>query len=336
MADAAPGIRRKRARDTFRYVGPDGSPIRDDDIRSLAVPPAWTDGWICPKSNGHIQATGRDAKGRKQYRYHPRWREVRDETKFTRMLAFGAALPNIRGRVDDDLGSRGLPREKVLATVVRLLETTLIRVGNDEYARDNRSFGLTTMRDRHVDVDGSSLVVQFEGKSGKKHRIDLRDRRLASIVKRCRDIPGYELFQYVDEEGQRQTIDSSDVNEYLREISGEDFTAKDFRTWAGTVLAALALQEFLQFDSNAEAKRNVVRAVEQVARRLGNTATVCRKSYIHPAVIDSYLDGTMLEVFRTRTENELRDELPNLSPEEATVMTLLRQRLARELERTRD
>jgi DNA topoisomerase-1 len=246
------------------------------------------------------------------------------------MLAFGEALPKIRARVDADLSLRGLPREKVLATVVRLLETTLIRVGNDEYARDNKSFGLTTMRDRHVDVEGATVVFHFTGKSGKKHRIDVHDRKLASIVKRCRDIAGYELFQYIDEHGQRQAIDSADVNTYLRDATGEDFTAKDFRTWAGTVLATLALQEFEQFDSDAQAKRNIVRAVERVAERLGNTPAVSRKSYIHPAVIDAYLEGTMLDTLRSRTEQELRHELPNLSPEEAAVMVLLQQRLARE------
>lgn len=339
VSDSQPGIRRKKTRTGFRYIAPGGTAVSDEAtlgrIRSLAVPPAWTDVWIAPRPDGHIQATGRDARGRKQYRYHPRWRETRDETKFTKMLAFGAALPAIRARVEEDLARRGLPREKVLATVVRLLETTLIRVGNDEYARGNKSFGLTTMRDRHVDVDGSAVVFQFEGKSGKKHRIDLRDRKLASIVKRCRELPGYELFQYIDDEGQRQTIDSADVNQYLRQVAGQDFTAKDFRTWAGTVLATLALQEFEQFDSGAEAKRNVVHAVEQVARRLGNTATVCRKAYIHPAVIDAYLEGTMLDALRSRTEKELRSELPNLSPEEAALMTLLQQRLSREPERHR-
>lgn len=334
VSDAQPGIRRKKSRGGFRYAAPDGSPVRDEvtlaRIRSLAVPPAWTDVWICPHANGHIQATGRDAKHRKQYRYHPKWREVRDETKYTRMVAFGEALPAIRRRVEEDLSRRGLPREKVLATVVRLLETTLIRVGNDEYARDNKSYGLTTMRDRHVDVEGASVVFHFHGKSGKKHRIDVHDRKLAGIVKRCRDIPGYELFQYIDEDGERQAIDSADVNAYLREVTGEDFTAKDFRTWAGTVLATLALQEFEQFDSDAQAKRNIVRAVERVAERLGNTPAVSRKSYIHPAVIDAYLEGTMLDTLRSRTEQELRHELPNLSPEEAAVMVLLQQRLARE------
>ncbi len=335
--DSMPGIRRERDGDEFVYIGPDGQPITDEKtlerIKSLGIPPAYTDVWICPTPRGHIQATGRDAKGRKQYRYHPRWREVRDETKYTRMIAFGQALPHIRARVDQDLSLPGLPRAKVLATVVRLLETTLIRVGNPEYARDNKSFGLTTMRDRHVDISGSKVQFHFRGKSGKTHTIDIKDRRLANIVKRCRDIPGYELFQYVDEDGQRQTIDSADVNEYLREITGQDFTAKDFRTWAGTVLAALALQEFEAFDSETQAKKNIVRAIERVAERLGNTPSICRKCYVHPAVLDSYLEGSMLDALQQRTEQELIDALHELRPEEAAVMALLQQRLVREQEK---
>jgi len=335
--DTQPGIRRKRHRSGFRYVDSHDRPVRDPDtlarIRSLAIPPAWTDVWIAPIANGHIQATGRDARGRKQYRYHPRWRQVRDEHKYGRMIAFAGALPAIRERVDRDLALRGLPREKVIATVVRLLETTLIRVGNDEYARENKSFGLTTMRDRHVRVDGSAVQFEFTGKSGKKHHIDVRDRKLASIVKRCRDIPGYELFQYIDENGERQTVDSGDVNAYLRETTGQDFTAKDFRTWAGTVLAALALQEFEQFDSDAQAKRNIVRAIEHVAERLGNTPAVCRKCYVHPAVLDAYLEGTMIESLRERAEEELSEDLGRLSPEETAVLALLRDRLSEESEK---
>ena len=334
VSDQQPGIRRKAWRGGFRYLGPGGEPTRDEAtlrrIRALAIPPAWTDVWICPREDGHIQATGRDARGRKQYRYHARWRQVRDEAKYRRMVAFGQALPLIREWTERDLARPGLPREKVLATVVRLLETTLIRVGNDEYARENKSFGLTTMRDRHVAVDGSRLTFAFRGKSGKKHRIDLKDRRLAGIVRRCREIPGYELFQYVDEHGGRQAIDSADVNEYLRAATGQDFTAKDFRTWAGTVLATLALQEFESFDSQAQARRNVVRAIENVAERLGNTPSVCRKCYIHPAVLDAYLEGSMLEQLRARTEAELCEGLEKLGPEEAAVLALLQQRLARE------
>lgn len=334
VSDASPGIQRKRAGKGFSYIDLDGRPIRDHQklqrLKSLGIPPAYTDVWVCPNPNGHLQATGRDAKGRKQYRYHPRWREARDETKYTRMLAFGEALPLIRERIQRDLALPGLSREKVLATVVRLLETTLIRVGNEEYAKENRSFGLTTMRDRHVDISGSTVQFQFRGKRGKQHTIDIQDRRLAKIVKRCQDIPGYELFQYLDETGQRQTIDSGDVNEYLRDIAGQDFTAKDFRTWAGTVFATLALQEFEAFDSKTQAKKNVVRAIETVAERLGNTPSICRKCYVHPEVIEAYLDGSLIHTLKQRTEQELEESLYELRPEEAAVMAFLQQRLARE------
>ena len=340
VTDTKPGIRRKRSGKGFTYLDPDGKPIRDPDvlrrIASLAIPPAWTEVWISPKPLGHLQATGRDARGRKQYRYHPRWRAVRDETKYTRMLAFGAALPRIRRRIEADLARPGLPREKVLAAVIRLLETTLIRVGNEEYARTNRSFGLTTMRDRHVAVDGATVAFKFRGKSGIYHAVDLGDRRLARVVKRCRDLPGQDLFQYLDDDGQAQTIDSADVNAYLREVSGEDFTAKDFRTWAGTVLAALALQEFETFDSEAQARKNIVRAIESVAERLGNTPTVCRKCYVHPEIIQSYMDGTMLQTLRTRAEREMSGSLGELRPEEAAILALLQQRLARDVELARE
>ena len=334
VTDSSPGIRRKYRRNRPYYLSPDGQEIRDEAttgrIRALAIPPAWTDVWISPSERGHIQATGRDARGRKQYRYHPRWREVRDETKYTRMIAFGRALPRIRRRVEHDMALPGLPREKVLATVVRLLETTLIRVGNDEYARANRSFGLTTMRDRHAQVNGASLQFEFQGKAGKAHSVGIKDRRLARIVKQCRDMPGYELFQYVDEAGERRVVDSGDVNQYLREVAGDEFSAKDFRTWAGTVLATLALQEFEAFDSEAQAKRNVVAAVERVAQRLGNTPTICRKSYIHPAVLDEYLQGTMLEALHDRTRSDLIRSLKGLPPEEAAVLVILERRLALE------
>ncbi len=336
VSDAKPGIRREPVDDTFQYIGVDGKPIDDpkvlERIKSLGIPPAWTDVWICPNPKGHLQATGRDAKGRKQYRYHPRWREVRDETKYGRMIAFGQALPLIRERVEHDLKLPGLPREKVLATVVRLLETTLIRVGNAEYARDNRSYGLTTMRDRHVDISGSTVRFQFQGKSGKKHTIDVRDRQLARIVKRCRDIPGYELFQYIDENGQRQDVDSSDVNDYLREITGQDFTAKDFRTWAGTVLAALALQEFEACDSDTQAKKNIVQAIQNVSEQLGNTPAICRKCYVHPAVLDAYLEGTMLDTLQQRVEQAISDSPHGLRSEEVAVLALLQRRLERERE----
>lgn len=330
-SDQRPGIRRKRVSKGFVYFGTDGKRIRDRDeikrIAALAIPPAWTDVWISPDPNGHLQATGRDARGRKQYRYHPRWRSVRDETKYHRIMAFGATLPRIRRRIAKHMALRGLPRERVLATVVRLLETTLIRVGNEEYARTNGSFGLTTMRDGHVALSSTSIRFTFRGKSGIRHTIDLGDPRLAKVVKRCRDLPGQELFQYVDDDGEARTIDSADVNEYLREVSGEDFTAKDFRTWAGTVLAAVALREFESFDSKTQAKKNVLRAIENVAERLGNTPSVCRKCYVHPEIIDAYMDGTMLETLKQIAEQEIAETLSELSPEEAAVLTLLQQRL---------
>jgi DNA topoisomerase-1 len=334
VSDTRPGIARKGAGKGFSYIGPDGKPVRDPEelrrIKSLGIPPAWTEVWICPSPHGHIQATGHDEKGRKQYRYHPRWREVRDETKYGRLIAFGQALPKIREHVEHDLALPGLSREKVLATVVRLLETTLIRVGNEEYARKNHSFGLTTLRNRHVDVSGAQLRFNLRGKSDKHHSISNKDRRLARIVNRCQALPGQELFQYLDDQGQRQTVDSADVNQYLREITGQDFTAKDFRTWAGTVLAEIALRELEAFDTKAQAKKNIVRAIERVSERLGNTPTICRKCYVHPAVIDPYLDGAMLQTLNQRTEQELTSSLHGLQPEEAAVMALLQQRLARE------
>jgi len=281
VSDESPGIRRRRSGGGFTYAGPGGARVTEEAtlarIRSLAIPPAWTDVWICPSERGHIQATGRDARGRKQYRYHDRWREVRDENKYGRMIDFARALPRIRRRVLRDMRRRGLPRAKVLATVVRLLETTLVRVGNEEYARQNRSFGLTTMRSRHARVRGARVAFVFRGKSGKEHAVDIEDRAIARIVKRCQDLPGQELFQYMDRDGTRHGVDSGDVNAYLRETAGSDFTAKDFRTLAGTVRAARGLQELGRFDSEAQAKRSVLEAIESVSKQLGNTRSVCRK-----------------------------------------------------------
>ncbi|MBF6611512.1 MAG: DNA topoisomerase IB [Chloroflexi bacterium] len=334
VTDTRPGIKRKRAGKNFSYIGLDGKPIHDPEelarIKSLGIPPAWRDVWICPSPKGHIQATGYDAKGRKQYRYHPHWREVRDETKYGRMVAFGQALPAIRKRLEHDMALPGLPREKVLATVVKLLEATLIRVGNEEYVRTNHSFGLTTMRNRHVNVEGAKLRFKFRGKSGKNHTIGIRDRRLANIIKRQQELPGQELFQYIDDNKERHTIDSADVNDYLQEITGQHFTAKDFRTWAGTVLATLALQEFEAVDSQTQAKKNVVQAIERVSERLGNTPAICRKCYVHPGVIASYMDGTLLETLKQRTEDELTTSLADLPAEEAAVLVFLQQRLTRE------
>ena len=334
--DHAPGIARLGRPGAFRYAGPDGEAVRDDGtlerIRKLAIPPAWTEVWICQLPNGHLQATGRDARRRKQYRYHPRWRESRDQAKYDRLLAFGRALPAIRAEVDAALRLPGLPREKMLATIVHLLQATMMRIGNEEYARENKSFGLTTLRGRHVRIDGSEVEFRFRGKSGVHHAVKLHDRRLARIIRQTRDLPGQDLFQYLDDDGQPHAIGSHDVNDYLQAISGADYTAKDFRTWSGTVLAALALREYEQFDSEAQAKRNVVQAIESVAKRLGNTPTVCRKCYVHPEVIASYLDGSMLEALRASAQDQLQHELHALEPEEAAVLALLQYRLRRETE----
>ncbi len=332
LRNDAPGITREQAGEGWNYRRPDGTSVRDlptlQRIKALAIPPAWTGVWISPDARSHLQATGRDAKGRKQYRYHAEWRATRDENKYSRMVAFGEALPKIRARVDHDLRLHGLPHDKVLATVVRLLETTLIRVGNEEYARENQHYGLTTLQNEHVDVAHNEIRFHFTGKSGVEHSIGLKDPRLARIVGKLRDLPGHELFQYVDEHGKRRAVGSADVNAYLHEITGEHFTAKDFRTWAGTVLAAFALQEFEAFDSQTQAKKNVVHAIEQVAERLGNTPSVCRKCYVHPSVIDAYLDGTMCDALIAKTEAELTGDLAALKPEEAAVLAFLRDRLS--------
>ncbi len=293
--ERTPGIRRLGPPGRFRYVRADGRKVTNPAdlarIKSLVIPPAWTNVWICTDPLGHLQATGRDARGRKQYRYHPRFRQMRDEVKYSRLPAFAQALRRIRRRTAADVRRPGLTRRKVLAAAVQLLEKTLIRIGNEEYARANGSVGLTTMRDRHAKIRGAEVRFEFRGKSGVPHAVELHDARLARIVKACRDLPGYELFQYVDDDGRRQTICSDDVNAYLREISGEDFTAKDFRTWAGTVLAAQALARLQRFKTQREAKRNVLKAIECVAGRLGNTKAVCRKAYIHPAIFAAYMDG---------------------------------------------
>jgi DNA topoisomerase-1 len=332
VSDTAPGLARKRVKNGFRYVDADGKAIADKDtlarIKALAIPPAWEHVWICPHANGHLQACGRDARGRKQYRYHSHWRTVRDDAKYERMLAFGQALPLIRQRIDEALKLPGLPREKVLATIVFLLQATMIRIGNEEYARENKSYGLTTLRNRHVRIDGSEVEFRFRGKSGVFHSVKVHDRRLANIVSRTRELPGQDLFQYLDDDGEPHSVGSQDVNDYLRDITGEDYTAKDFRTWAGTVLAALALHEFEKVDSQAQAKKNIVRAIEHVAERLGNTPSVCRKCYVHPAVLDAYLDGATLEVLEQRASQELAESIHALQPEEAAVLALLSKRLA--------
>jgi DNA topoisomerase-1 len=357
------GFTRKKRGKVFHFFDPAGKRITDTKvvarIQSLGIPPAWVKVWICPLANGHLQATGQDVRGRKQYRYHPRWREVRDESKFDRMLAFARALPRVRAATDHDLRRPGLPKEKVVATVVRLLETTLIRVGNEEYARENESYGLTTMRDEHVDVKGSRIRFHFRGKSGKEHEIEVHDRRLATIVSRCEEIPGHELFHYVDPEtGVKHLIESSDVNAYLHQAAGADFTAKDFRTWAGTVLAARALEEKAlllaaaeeegakllkrsaakagsKFPARGPLKKHVVDAVKLVAGRLGNTPTVARKSYIHPIVIEAFLAGMLHRTHDSAGSSskkagaKIQRELRDLPESEAHVLMLLEAQIAR-------
>ena len=338
VSHESPGLTRRRAGNGFAYLDPHGRIIHDPEailrIKALVIPPAWEDVWICPSPRGHIQAVGRDVRGRRQYRYHDQFRHVRDENKYGHMLRFVKALPKIRRRVRRDLRKPGLPREKVLAAVVRLLETTLIRVGNEEYARENHSYGLTTIHNNHAKVHGAHVEFRFRGKSGVQHAIGFDDPRIARIISKCQHLPGQELFAYLDDDGNVRDVKSEDVNEYLREITGQDFTAKDFRTWAGTVLAAEALQEFEQVDSQAGRKRNVVRAIESVARRLGNTKAVCRKCYIHPQIIESYMDGSLVAHLQAEAEKMLKP-LKNLHPEEAAVLVLLSRRLASQKTRYR-
>jgi len=329
--DFLPGIRRKRNGKNFQYIDPKKKIIKDkktlERIKALIIPPAWKDVWICTKPNGHLQATGRDAKNRKQYRYHTKWRVVRDQTKYDRMMAFGEALPKIRKQVKKDIALPGMPREKILATVIEVMEKTLIRIGNEEYAKENHSYGLTTLQGKHVDVHGSTVRFHFKGKSGVKHDIALHDKRLAKIIQRCNDLPGHELFEYRDENWKVHSIGSADVNNYLKTISGDDFTAKDFRTWYGTVLAAEALKSFKKFDSQAEAKKNVIQAIEMVAKKLGNTRSVCRKCYIHPAIMESYMDRTLIKNLKVQIKSMISSKLKSLRPEEAAVVAFLYQRM---------
>jgi DNA topoisomerase I len=332
VSDDSPGIRRKKAGKGFFYLQASGARLANPHIlrrlKALAVPPAWTDVWLCPSADGHIQATGRDARGRKQYRYHAAFREMRESVKFEHLLAFAEALPTIRAKVAEHMAQRGLPREKVLATVVHLLETTLIRVGNDDYAKHNKSYGLTTLKNRHVAIEGSEIRFRFTGKSGKQWSLKLRDRRVAKIIRACQELPGQELLQYFDESGKLRAVTSSDVNAYLREISGQDVTAKDFRTWAGTVLAALALSELEIFKTLTEAKRNLRAAIGQVAARLGNTPTICRKCYIHPEVLNTYLAGKLALAVKAESESQGVEEFGLLLPEEEALLAMLRTRMA--------
>jgi DNA topoisomerase-1 len=328
-SDLEPGIRRIRKGKGFVYSDPEGRPVRDrptlERIRSLAIPPAWEQVWITPRPRGHLQATGRDARGRKQHRYHPRWREMRDENKFGRMVGFARVLPRIRRRVARDLRRPGLPRERVIATIVKLLETTFARIGNEEYAQQNGSFGLTTLRNRHVKVRGSTVRFLFKGKSGREIELGVANPRVASVVKRCEELPGQHLFQYVDADGERRRVTSDDVNEYLRQAGGGDFTAKDFRTWGATVLATCALRDLAQFESETEAKRNVLDAIDTVARKLGHTRAICRQSYVHPAVIETYMSGSMAATLAGVAPASVR----GLRPDELSALAILKSRSRR-------
>ena len=330
VSDDQPGYTRKTRGKDFEYFDTEKRPIRDEQrllrIKRLAIPPAWKDVWISPSPNGHIQATGRDARRRKQYRYHDRWREVRDENKYERVAFFAKALPKIRRRVSRDMNRPGLPREKVLAAVVQLLERTLIRVGNEEYARANDSFGLTTMRDRHVRVKGAKLRFRFRGKSGRHHEVDYTDSRMARIISKLQDLPGQELFQYIDDAGEIRDVTSQDVNEYLRALTDDDFTAKDFRTWAGTVLAAVALHAQEKFETQKQAKANVRDAITAVAKILGNTPAICRKCYVHPAILENYLAGSSIRGIKVASGAE---QVANLRDSEMAVVKFLTARLKR-------
>ena len=326
--DDVPGITRIRKGKSFSYEYPDGKKVTDretlDRIRLLAIPPAYVHVWITTFSNGHLQATGIDARKRKQYRYHPKWNKVRNETKFHRMVDFGKVLPKIRRTVARDLKRLHMPKEKVLATIVALLDKTLIRVGNEEYAKENNSYGLTTLHNKHISIAGSTIHFEFKGKSGVNHAIDLQDKRLAKIVRDCKDIPGFELFQYIDEHGDHHSIHSEDVNEYIKNSGGDDFTAKDFRTWHGTILACEALKDLATFDTETQGKKNVVSAIEYVASKLGNTKAVCRKSYIHPDVINCYLDKSLID--NLALGGIMSNALKKLHPEEAEVIRFLEKR----------
>ena len=331
VSDRSPGYSRARRKAGFVYYDTGGKRIVNLQIlrriKAIGVPPAYESVWICPSPNGHLQATGVDARGRKQYRYHVRWRELRDQNKYSHVLAFAEALPALRARVASDMGKPGMPREKVIATIVSLLEKTLIRVGNAEYASQNQSYGLTTMRRRHVSIARGGLLFQFVGKSGKTWKLQVHDKRVVAVVKRCAEIPGHDLFKYLDEEGMPHTVDSSDVNGYIKDATGQDFSAKDFRTWAGTVLAAMALREFAIYDSHAQAKRNVVAAIEKVSRALGNTPTICRKCYIHPEVLTAYLSGDLAATIDEEIDSELKTRFAELNPDELLVMAFLHKRL---------
>jgi DNA topoisomerase-1 len=334
VTDDMPGIRRQKRGTGFTYIDPDGKVIREPAMlhrfRALVIPPAWTSVWICPLAEGHLQVTARDARGRKVYRYHPSFRQSRDQSKFERMFELKDVLWKIRTRVEDDIALEGLPRAKVMATVVWLLERTLIRVGSEQLARLNRSYGLTTMRHRHVEIEGTEIRFEFRGKSGVAHTVAVHDRRIAHIIQHCQELPGQELFQYLDDDGRRQVVDAGDVNEYLREVTGRDITAKDFRTWAGTMLAAEKLREMGVAPTKRQAEKNVVAAIDAASAKLGNTRTVCRNFYVHPALIDAYLDGSVLpplppRVWRKRSTRSARNA--TLRRHEREVLDFLKARL---------
>lgn len=328
VTDAAPGIQRKRHGKHFRYLGLDGKTLQQEAelerIKALKIPPAWNNVWICPQSQGHLQATGRDAKGRKQYRYHDRWREVRDEAKYDQLIPFGECLPHLRQQVDMDLDMSGLSQARVLATIIRLLDITLIRVGNEEYAQSNHSYGLTTLRNRHASIQGDTIHLHFQGKRGLKHTVDIHDKELARIVKRCRDLPGQELFQYIDHDGSKHSVNSSDVNDYLRAITGQDFTAKDFRTWGGTVVVMHTLRELGDFTQESQAKKHISQAIQTAAQHLGNTSAICRKCYVHPGLLTAYLDGSLLTYLNTHPRRVKQGADWELHPDEALLLAFLR------------
>ncbi|MEO5667268.1 MAG: DNA topoisomerase IB [Bdellovibrionota bacterium] len=332
--DSKPGLSRQRFGKGFAYFDTRGKRIKNPKIvkrlQKLAMPPAYSDVWFCPNPRGHIQAVGWDARGRKQYRYHESWTQLRDSHKYERMIDFAKSMPTLRKVTDRHLRLKGLPREKVLAAMVKLLEKTLIRVGNDEYARKNKSYGLTTLRDSHVTVKGTHMIFKFRGKSGVKHELDLEDARLATIVRRCQELPGYEVFEYIDATGKRHDVKSEHINAYLREVTGHAFTAKDFRTWAGTLLAAKALQEYRSFSSQTEAKKQVLKAIESVSKKLGNTKAICRKCYVHPAVIESHMDGSLAEIFEKKATDMVSQKFSSLKKDEAAILVLLEKRLKKD------
>lgn len=327
VTDTMPGFTRKKAGKGFYFIDDKGESITDKDIilrlKKMVLPPAWTNIWICPNPLGHLQATGYDTLNRKQYRYHEEWNKIRNETKYYRMLEFGKHLPIIRERIEKDLRTQGLNRNKVLALVVSIMERTFVRIGNASYEKQYGSYGLSTLRDRHAKINGNSVFFRFKGKKGVLQEVELKNKKLAKLVKKCRDIPGYDLFQYYDEDGQRQSIDSGSVNEYLKEITGCDFTAKDFRTWGGSINAMRSFNEIGSYESSSQAKKNIVKVIDQVSQILGNTRSICKKYYIHPTLIEAYEDGCLLDYFRELDTIEEDENITGLTCEEKLLMKVL-------------